>query len=298
MKNFIIVEAKNMTKSAYIISKPLQYINASNIEDENEKDCILVNYFNDVQGFKKRIEELSNYWSNVYLVDNTYSAIIFVLRNKNKYNKLFIDSDYGIFLYFLLYFLNGIAIFTYEEGYASYNYIRKPDSILSKFKILISKIFGIKNYVGGHPLTKGMYLYNKEKFEGNIKTSKEVLSFRNPFFKHVFKLKEINLNIFDRSYIGESVLLYLPNYFFNTKVKDYLEKFKGFYTMVKPHPYMNTEKVEELHLFEKIIQTNTAAEIVLVKLVRECGRLVIIHEGSFAIEYIKFQDNCTLIDLR
>lgn len=292
------MEARRNKKSAYIISKPLQYINASNIEDENEKDCILVNYFNDVQGFKQRVVELSDYWSKVYLVDNTYSAIKFLLKNKNKYNKLFIDSDYGIFLYFLLYFLYGITIFTYEEGYASYSYIRKPDSLLSKFKILISKIFGIKNYVGGHPLTKGMYLYNKRKFKDNIKTSKDVLSFRKPFFDHVFELKEINLNIFDRSYVGESVLLYLPNYFFNSKIKDYLESYPEFYTMIKPHPYMNPDKIEGLQLFEKIVQTNTAAEVLLVKLVRECGRLVIIHEGSFAIEYIKFQDNCTLIDLR
>lgn len=298
MKNFITVGARGNTKSAYIISKPLQYINASNIEDENEKDCILVNYFYDAQGFKKRVEEVSEYWSDVYLVDSTYSAVNLLLKNKNKYNKLFIDSDYGILLYFLLYCLKGITIFTYEEGYASYSYIRKPDSILSKFKILVSKMLGIKNWVGGHPLTKGMYLYNKKKFEDNIKTSKEVLSFRKPFFDHVFELKELNLNTFERSYIGESVLLYLPNYFFNDKIRYYLEHYKGFYTMVKPHPYMETEKIDGLQLFEKITQTNTAAEVLLVQLARECRRLIIIHEGSFAIEYIKFQDNCTLIDLR
>lgn len=38
-------------KSAYLITKPLQYINATNIPDKNKKICFLIDDFKDSEFF-------------------------------------------------------------------------------------------------------------------------------------------------------------------------------------------------------------------------------------------------------
>ena len=47
-------------KSCYIVTKPIQYINATNIEDDNDKDCFITDTFFDANKFAKEMQKKSN----------------------------------------------------------------------------------------------------------------------------------------------------------------------------------------------------------------------------------------------
>lgn len=281
-----------MKKSAFIISKPFQYINASNIEDLQTKDCFIIDNFYDAEKFTNLVREYSNNWNDVQIYKNNYKALDYIIKNKSKYSKVYIDSDFGVILSFYLNRLKAIDLYTYEEGYASYNFIRNKSSVKDRIKWLVSDILGLKNWVGGHSKTKGMYLYQPEMFVKKIgaQKGKEIKSFSKPISDHMFSLKEIAI-LFDKIdftiFKDKKVLLYMTNYHININVSAELESnYKDYKKVLKPHPQMGIDK-EFFELFDYVVENYLPAEILIQRLLTYCSDLTILHEGSFALEYFK-----------
>jgi hypothetical protein len=284
-----------MKKSVFIITKPLQYVNASNIEDYNLKDCIISNTFHNAEEFSNIVEEYSDRWAKVKFCKDTLSALKYTIKNRHQYSRLYIDSDFGILLSFYLYKLGPIQIYTYEEGYASYLFIRNGNTFVSKLKRFVSKILGLKNWVGGHPKTKGMYLYQPEKFNKNIgeQNKKFLMTFKQPFFEHLKSLKEISVLFNDldiEAFRGEDIVLYMTNYYINDKAINLLTSYPNHLKIIKPHPQLS-EMQAVFSKFDIVIENYLPAEILIEKILSLSNSLLIIHEGSFALEYFKRNEN-------
>jgi len=280
-----------MKKSVFIISKPLQYINATNIADDNLKDCIITNSFFNAQKFCDIVKENSNRWETIKFSKNTYTAVREVIKNKNEYEKLYIDSDFGIILSFYFYQLGSIQIYTYEEGYASYTFIRSSKTFIDRFKNNVANLIGLKNWVGSHSKTVGLYLYQPLKFIENIglPKNKKLLSFEKPLSKHIYSLKEISIlyeNINFEIFKGKDVLLYMTNYYANPKIPNLITAYPNALKVIKPHPQMSVDD-KLFSKFDQVIENQLPAEILIDKILGQCNRLTVVHEGSFALEYFK-----------
>lgn len=282
-----------MKKSAFIVTKPLQYINATNIVDDNLKDCLLTDTFYNVDKFKNIILDNSKHWDQVCIFNNKYAALKYIIKNRKDYQKLYIDADHGIILSFYFLFLSSIEIFTYEEGYGSYEIIRKNNTLVDKVKILIDKFLKLENWSGGNPQTKGMYLYQPSKFEKIIgnQHNKQLFNFGNPFIKHIESLKEIsllyetiNFGIFD----GKNVLLYLTNWEINREIENDVSRTDSDLKAIKPHPHIKGLDSTFIS-YDFIAESYIPAEILIQQILNRCNSLTIFHEGSFALEY--FLDN-------
>ncbi len=276
-----------MKKSAFIITKPIQYINATNIPDDGFRECFLINQFHKVETFRQIVEEHSNYWGKVQLFPTKLDAVRYVLAHKADYDRMYLDSDFGINLSFYLSRLAPISLYTYEEGYASYSFIRKPVTFSEKVKIYAAKMLGLKNWVGAHHANKGLYLYQPEKFRKNISSSKPILAFRQPFFTHLQSLPEIkvlyNTSIEGKLFASKRVVLYISPWRIHPELEKYLSDSNCDLKVIKPHPHNRVETIHQL--FDLVVEHFIPAEILIQGILLNCSELTILHEGSFALEY-------------
>lgn len=279
-----------MKKSAYIITKPLQYINATNIPDELEKDCFLIDLFSNSDRFYEVIAKYASTWNNVKIFRTRYSSLLNIIRNKKKYSTLFIDSDHGILITFLfLLLLPTVKIFTYEEGFGSYRYVRENRTISEKLKSYIYALMGCKNWLGGNICTSGQYLYHPEVFNSLIpNASGKKLLFRSSFNVHLNMLKEVN-HLFNFQSINhfknKKVIIYLSTWSINSKINQYLKMYPDYIKILKPHPHIKDYSAAG-NVFDTVIENSLPAEILLNGLINVCKDLVIIHENSSSLMYL------------
>ncbi|WP_152286910.1 hypothetical protein [Flavicella marina] len=275
------------SKSAYIISKPLQYINATNIIDDCYKDCYIIDSFSDSFSFYNHIKSKSSIWSNVLFRKNRYFALFTVIKRQKSYVKLFLDSDFGILYYIMFWFLTKrIKIYTYEEGYGSYRYINDRSSIVSEIKYFIYSKLGCENWIGGNYFTQGAYLYYPSLFKEliDVPENYQVLTFRQTFQRHMQELTDIkflmSFNNFDFS--QERVLLYLTSHKINNKINEVIKQYPKYIKIIKPHPHID-EQDNMFDVFDIKIKSCIPAEIVINELLNNGKKLLIIHENSSSL---------------
>lgn len=288
-----------MKKSAFIITKPIQYVNATNIPDANSRECLLVNSFHNVLKFKTIVEQQATYWDKVSFFSTRQDAVKYVIQHKDKYERLYVDSDFGIVLGFYLKKLDPVQLYTYEEGYASYSFIRKPSSIKEKVKIWIANMLQLKNWVGAHSVTRGMYLYQPEKFKKNIGDFKPIFAFRKPFMEQVFSLPEIQVllgNIEEDSFDGKDVLLYLTSWKVHPLFEEYIKNGSYDYKVIKPHPHIRGDVT--FFRFDLVVDNYVPAELLIKAIMTNCKSLTVLHQGSFALEYFTIGDKLKEILLK
>lgn len=288
-----------MKKSAYIITKPLQYINATNIPDSLTKDCFLIDYFYNTENFYNIIKKYSSHWDNVKIFQSRYSAIFMIIKNKKEYKNLYVDSDYGILITFLFLMLSNIKIYTYEEGYGSYRFIRKNKSLKDKIKSTFYAIMGCKNWIGGNRYTKGIYLYHPNVFRNLIKQNKkELFAFSLPFNVHLNNLSELSFlsqQIKTELYSDKKVLIYLTSWTINPKITTILNKYPDYLKILKPHPHLKSKNVEEYN-FDMVYDNSIPAEILISKISQVSKKMVLVHENSSSLIYLN-SDQITTINI-
>lgn len=279
-------------KSAYILSKPLQYFNCVNIEDtNNEKDCYISNGFSEINLFIDVIRHNTTFFTKIELYKTKLSALLHVCLFQKRYNKIFIDTDYGLVVRFILLFFKSVKIYTYEEGYASYNYLRNSNSVKDKILLKISAILKINNWSGGSSKISGSYLYDHNLFKRNIivKDYSFLKKFKLEFWDNIacskeleFLCEEIDFSIFK----NKNLIVYLSSWEMSSKIYEIIDNYQGYFKLLKLHPNIRIQPKEVLFHFDYIIPSNIIFEYFLYRIRNEVNQMIIIHHGTFALQYL------------
>jgi len=277
--------------SCFISTKPLQFVNCCNIEDENIKLCCIVDNFYQAKTFYSSVKKYDNNFDKYIFARNKFKFLAILIFKQRKFGKLYIDSDYGLSIRFLLLFFFNIDIYIYEEGYASYEYLRKPDCIKNRFLLFLLPIFHIRNWNGGGCKVKGIYLYDKNLFKKNIKIDKgnfKTLNFKLPFKENILSSKVfkelfsgVNMNLFK----DKNIFIYITSWTYRKSIIKYIQKYSSYYKILKLHPHIKDEM--DIKLFNYILPRELLVEYFLFYLQRVALSIHIVHEGSFAIHYLK-----------
>lgn len=279
-------ERLNM-RSAFLISKPLQYFNSKNIPSEKfeKKDCFLVNNFFDAPEFAGYIKKIK-YWNKVMLFPNDFAAIIYFIVNSRKYDNLYLYSDISTIITILLFFVKRKNISTYEEGFGSYRYF--PYRSNGVFFNKIRKIFKVTNWMGGNGLTKTIFVYHPTVLNRLVPESKakKVKKLTSSFYESAINSLESKyfFNEIDFALLkNKKIFLLLGSWNINSNYKKILNDFQNYTTILKPHPHFRSSL--ESYDFDFIIK-KMPAELLIVNLIKICSKVVVVHENSTTIIYL------------
>lgn len=285
-----------MEVSVFFVSKPIQYFNATNIEDNNMKILFIINGFNKAEDFFNKVSALK-YWHEVRFFEDFPAA--FNSLADFTWHRLYLDSDYGYSKHKFLRNYGNMEVFIYEEGVGTYtNSLRKviegnlklyslKDRFRSLFLTFIYSLIGNKDYLGGHKLTRGVYVYDRAKHRASFPNfNKEIKSFKDTFVKHLHN-EEVKSVLYGEDYKIEkvNVLLYLSTWVYNSKIEPYLQQFKGYRKLIKPHPYLREIPNDVKAKFDDFIKGEFLVEYLIDDLIQQCDELIIIHEGTSAMLY-------------
>jgi hypothetical protein len=274
--------------SAYIVTKPLQYFNSRNIPDIFVKDLYIIDHFVDFDNFVFSISSsVYNPWRYIFKFKTKEIALIYILCFKSKYSKVYLDSDFGIVLRFLLFFLKESSICVYEEGFASYSpQLRPVHGIKNFFFTLVDKFQGGFNWSGGYKNTEFIYLYNTKLFTSKVpECQKPLRSFARDFTSNLNEIRELDeyyceINNLINTFSNKHVFLYLSGYSLNNQIHSISDKYSSYFKLLKPHPNM---KIVEDGKFDLIIRSNILSELIVIKLLDVVDKLILVHEGSFGM---------------
>lgn len=283
--------------SVYIITKPFQYINCINIEDDNTRICLLCKHFADANSFFSIIKQNCKYFNSFLLFKSKLGALFYVILHQSRYNKLYLDSDFGLIVRFSLLFLFTIDVYTYEEGYASYSYLRQPNSLHNKILLKISNFLNIKNWSGGSSRVKGVYIYDHDYFKKIIKLESYqfLKKFKMPFIENIkdspvldIYSKQIDFSKFE----NKKLVIYLSYYDFHPEIIKIMSKYSDHYKILKAHPHITSVPIHISEIFDYSVPSNLLFEYFLYKVIQKSISVHIIHHGSFALQYLdKFNQN-------
>jgi len=289
--------------SLYFISKPLQYFNVTNIDDENTKHLMVIDSFKDSYILADRASQV-DYWEKVE-VFSTYD-LAFESVDVTKYTKLYIDSDYGYSKTSFLKKFKNVIINVYEEGAGTYiNNLRstiehnlglglglgKIKSFLIK---LIYRFYGHYDFHGGSKFTNNIYVYDVENYkQGKFLKGKNVLTFKNSFINHIQSplvrkvLYPIEIDFLHLE--KQDVLLYVSNWYVDVNVMEQIKnQFNTYFKIVKLHPHIKmVDQSSDLFLssFNTILNGGEMLEFYIESLLQAKCRLTILHHGTSALSY-------------
>lgn len=280
-----------MNRSVVVVSKPLQYFNATNIEISGRKVCLIVNNFSNAKTIFNNIKTHSLYWDEVFFFETLKNAYKWVLDNKKDIDNLFIDSDYGAKKYVILDNIRNVDIFVYEEGIGNYRKKLRERNVKGYFKENFYRIVGHKDYLGGYKYTKGIYLYDKNHFlDVHPHCQKKLYDFKVPFLEHLDMFQDKDI-FFDENaqYIiskvrNKKVLLYLTSWNIYSDIDNVLNGYPDYVKIVKPHPHIkNFDK--SFVGFDYIIGGSNLIEIFINNLLKISEEVVILHHGTSSLMY-------------
>lgn len=278
--------------NVFIISKPIQYFNATNIAVGGKKTLLIVDNFKNAKEIFLELNESSAYWDRMYFFKVWSHAYNWVVKHKFKIDNIFIDSDYGWTKYKYLRKFNNMKIYVYEEGIGSYRKCLSEKNILGSIKkALYEIVYNNKVYLGGSKYAEGIYLYDKDRFLKDIPNyKKEIFQFNNTFYTHlkVFKDRKVFLDCHTIDIIkklkNKKVLLYLTSWKYDNKIDDIIKEYNDYYKIIKFHPHIK-ETIHYSNNFDFLMRGNNLIELVIIELLENCEEVVIFHHGTSAIMY-------------
>lgn len=281
---------------AYIITKPLQYINCTNIAGHGGiKKCYICDMFANSKQFYD-ICCLDKQFDDYKYIKNKRRAIYKCLLGQKDLTAIYIDSDYGLYHRILFHFFFRTNIYVFEEGYACYLPLRSPTTFRNKLLLLLSNFFKVKNFNGGSPKVKGIYLYDPESFNKAFPChGKILLSFKMPFFDAVKKssvldslCKDIDFDMFRE----KSVLIYLSSWTLSEEaIKICQDEIHCEIKVLKLHPQIKEVNERLSSLFDITLPSNLMFEFFFSQVKDKVKELLIVHHGTFAVNYIQKQTN-------
>ncbi|OCH18564.1 hypothetical protein [Aliivibrio logei] len=278
-----------MSKSVYIISKPLQLSVAEIINNrEPSSEVFVTDMFFNARGIFENLKKQKR-WAKVFFVANRFQS--FFLAALRKPQKLYIDGDIGtrLALYiFMFKVLSGCkCIYVYEEGIGTY----RNDIYLNGFKKRLLEKFGIATYFGGSRFCNGVYVFNpelyikvhgwKKSFEVNL-LSQSILDYMKEYYDELCDLYEFNEESVTR---GDKVELYITSYDVDQKILQNFENNHG-HAFVKLHPHLKENTFSAYFTKVEFVSNCIPAELFILKLSKNYKDVVIYHHGSSVQEYM------------
>lgn len=284
-----------MGKSVFYISKPLQYFNATNIEDFNFKVCIIVDHFSGAKELYNKLLMRKSQWDQVVFVQDPKAAYEWMYEHSD-IDTIYIDSDVGFLKNKWLYPLRKKQIIVYEEGLGSYRSDLRPRKVLDLLVELFLNTFGSKSFFGGSVFTKGLVLYDHNRHQKNIPQFKgRRINFIKPFLAHLSEFKDVDLFVpkeldalFQRAE-GRKVFIYLTTWLYNSEIDSIIDLYPDHFKMIKPHPHIKEDMSDYANRFEVLIPNGVLIEILLARFGAIAEEVVVAHENSSAMHY--FVDN-------
>lgn len=296
--------------SIYVCSKPLQYFNVRNLPKNSVHKNILAveDKFKDAGSFYERVKRNDNSWDDVLYIKDR-SEIFFLCLFKYKALNVYYYLDFMLRAAMLLYFLPCKNVFVYEEGISAY----RTDMFekTTKYRRKIRRLIGLSEYAGLHPRTKGIYVYDEEKYlntfsscnEGNLKP----LSFNVSFKKMIEDNLELALKIFEfdpdkifADVISKRVLFYITSWPLNENVFNGSDIGYYNYCVIKPHPHIRELDFPQQWKNNKtiFIESVILAEFLIKILIDRNNIIDIYHHNSSAVLYLEKHPNIrSIIDL-
>jgi len=279
-----------MVSKYVVFSKPLQFFNAFNIPDIDESCTFLMT--DSFTGARQLYHKLKmDIGLNIYFFDNAKLSYEWLIKNSKNGDYLFINSDYGVLQTYWLYYLRKRNIYVYEEGVGTYRM-----DLMNKSSVIKSvlRFLGFKSYFGGGRFTKGIYVYDINKYlVSKPNFSKLVKDFRMDFLSHLKEFKYKYLLNSDKDKISKlnkkKVYLYLTSWKYNNKIIDLIPN--DYIKVIKPHPHVNSLDLSKLDSFDVVFGGEGMVEFLIYDLLQITSELVIAHESSSALLYLNSGDN-------
>lgn len=287
-------------KSVFIVTKPLQYINCTNIKrDHDNSVCCICDQFADSAKFFELCVQEGLFGSYRFFKTKEY-GLLYWLFHQRQMNKLYLDSDFGLLTRFALLFFLGVQVFVYEEGYASYQPLRGNKTKKDKFLFAIQRLIRIKNFNGGSCKVSGVYLYNTKKYDLAFSGhNKDLLEFETPFYDAVEKsavLKELCDGIDWKQFQSKSILVYLSSWSISSKAIEYCKEVDSIdLKILKLHPNIKSTPSDIIEDFDYILPSNIMFEYFYAKVRKIVKSITIVHHNSFAVEYIDEKDKANSV---
>ncbi len=303
-----------MKKSVFIITKPLQYINATNIVDGNYKIGLVTNTFHNAATIFTELQIKSNFWDRLIFVETENEAKAWVLKKQAEIGILYTYSDYGFSNYLFLNRLRNAVKYVYEEGLGNYiPGLRKRNAINNLF-VFFNGLLGNKEFVGGSRYIDGLFVYDPNRVKANFPLLRtQLFSFHKKFLDHLNTLPESSAfydkndaAIINKLEKNTKVLIYLGTWFhgkteeqiFNEKkVAEKLKAFSGYTTIYKPHPHSGNPASNIKLLFTHILSGSTMAEMLVLSVLASATEMVVLHHASSAMTNFESNYNIVSVDL-
>jgi len=284
--------------NVYVCSKPLQYFNIRNLpkEDQFKRVLIIEDKFKDAYKFYQQVIEFDKDWHEVIFIDNR-SKIFWICLFKYSVANFYYYLDFMLKASILLYVLLCKKIFVYEEGISAYR--TEIFAKTANHKRKIRKFFGMSEYAGLHPRTKGIYVYNKEKYLKTfsfLKRKLNPLPFKVPFQEMIennlplaLKIFQFNANEIFSDVINKKVLFYITAWPINESALQQISVDGYDYIVIKPHPHIREINLPAAWENAKtiVIESVILAEF-LVEILRERDNIIdIYHHNSSAVMYLQ-----------
>lgn len=283
----------------FVVTTPLQYLNALNIETSGERIIFLLSGFANSEKFYSEIVEKGN-WNKTYYFYDYNKMFQQVISSVEKKDKLFIDSDYGMVTNRKLKHIKTKDIYVYEEGIGAYrsDLISRDNGWL---KTNILKTLGNKEFFAGSKYVKGIYIYDHQRHKTLVPNfSKERLHFKNDFSVQLENNIEsfISRDLIERYkelFMKQEVILYITNWNYNLKIEDYIENLikkeeKNRLLILKPHPHF--KDFEKINLkYDDVVSGEVLVEILFVLLKKYSNNFLVLHENSSSLQYYSTLNN-------
>lgn len=279
-----------MFRTAFIITKPLQFMIAASIIDQlgiaASSDLLVTNTFSAAEVFASQYHELGPRWGNLWLFEDIPAAHEYA-RRKRAYKCLFIDSDPGIqkAIQLLRFKVTNpsASIMVYEEGEGTYR-----NDLYTSPKREILHFAGVGAAFGGSRLSSGIFVFKPDEYRQRVGRFGGT-----PFQIEPTLLSFIVSNYGDLSALfstpkiesaGETTCnLYLGNWDFHLDEIAELARLSGQF-FFKPHPHLKAlppmpDGVEQL-------PGGVPVELIIISLLDKFERVNVYHHGSSVQRYL------------
>jgi len=276
-----------MTNRYVIFTKPLQFFNAFNIPEVDENSIFLMtnSFFQADLFFQKILNQTS---IKCFFFEEARDPYLWLEKNALDGDFLYINTDYGVKPMLWMWNLRSLNIFVYEEGIGTY----RTDLISRSFLVkMCLKILGFKSYFGGGRFTKGIFVYDIDKYlstKDNLKI--EVRNFEMNFFDHLknFKFRNLLFDVkinFINDINNKDVLLYISSWSLYPNLDVVLSEYVNYITVFKPHPHIVNSLDNLFDLFQYQIDGNIMVEYLILNILENAKSLVVLHENSSSMLY-------------